>query len=141
MPAVKLATSSAEIRGCFPVLSQLRPHLSRDGFVETIHRMQKNNRFNLAYLDDDGVKAVAGFRISEWLFTGAYLEIEDLVTKEGHRSKGYGGLLFDWLRRHATESGCRQLRLVSGVSRADAHRFYLAKGMSFEAKYFSCTLA
>jgi hypothetical protein len=29
------------------------------------------------------------------------------------------------------------VRLVSRVSRLDAHRFYLRKGMSLEAHYFS----
>jgi hypothetical protein len=36
--------------------------------------------------------------------------------------------------------GCRQVRLVSGVKRADAHRFYLRKGMIIEAHYFSIDL-
>jgi hypothetical protein len=34
-----------------------------------------------ACLDDDGIKAVAGYRVSEWLHAGKYLEIEDLVTR------------------------------------------------------------
>jgi GNAT superfamily N-acetyltransferase len=94
----------------------------------------------LAYLTDGGIKAVAGFRISEWLAGGKYLEIEDLVAKSNERSKGYGGELFDWLVKHAKENNCRQVRLVSRVSRLDAHRFYVRKGMNLEAHYFSITL-
>jgi len=33
------------------------------------------------------------------------------------------------------------LRLVSGVQRIDAHRFYEREGMTWEAKYFSKDLA
>ena len=33
-----------------------------------------------------------------------------------------------------------QVRLVSRLSRRDAHRFYLRKGMSIEAHYFSMDL-
>jgi GNAT superfamily N-acetyltransferase len=71
---------------------------------------------------------------------GKYLEIEDLVANSKQRSKGYGGELFDWLVQHAKENNCLQLRLVSRVSRPDAHRFYLRKGMSLEAYYFSMNL-
>jgi len=91
----------------------------------------------LAYLDDGGVKAVAGFRVSDWLHAGKYLEIEDLVAAVDERSKGYGGRLFDWLLAQAASRSCRQLRLLSGVKRTDAHRFYLRKGMIIEAHYFS----
>lgn len=72
----------------------------------------------------------------EWLYTGKYLEIDDLITTEAERSKGYGAKLFDWLAGYAREQNCVQLRLVSGIQRADAHRFYQNMGMKFEAKYF-----
>lgn len=99
--------------------------------------MSASTGYKLVYLIDGDIKAVAGFRISEWLHTGRYLEIEDFITKEGERSKGYGSKLFDWTLGYARENGCNQLRLVSGVSREAAHKFYLNKGMAFEAKYFS----
>lgn len=137
---IRIATTDNEISGCFPTMAELRPHLSEDAFVQAVRRMINANNFGLVYLDDEGVKAVAGFRISEWLHAGKYLEIEDLVTAEGARSRGYGGILFDWLKDYAQQQGCRQLRLVSGVGREDAHRFYLRKGMALEAKYFSMTL-
>lgn len=66
-----------------------------------------------------------------------YLEIEELITIEEERSMGYGSKLFDWTIAFAKENKCKQVRLVSGVSRERAHKFYLNKGMSFEAKYFS----
>jgi GNAT superfamily N-acetyltransferase len=70
-----------------------------------------------------------------------YLEIEDLVSKASERSKGYGSELFDWLTSLAVQQGCRQVRLVSNVRREDAHRFYLRKGMSLEAHYFSINVS
>ena len=92
-------------------------------------------------MTDGEVKAVAGFRISEWLAGGRYLEVEDLVSKSGERSKGYGGELFDWLVGHARENMCLQVRLVSRVDRRDAHRFYQRKGMTLAAHYFSLSLS
>lgn len=134
---IALAESGQEISDCYPVMAELRPHLRRDEFVPTVRRLAEVAGYRLAYLDDGGVKAVAGFRISEWLAGGRYLEVEDLVAAEGERSKGYGGELFDWLTRHAEANGCDHVRLVSHVTRLDAHRFYLGRRMAVEAYYFS----
>jgi ribosomal protein S18 acetylase RimI-like enzyme len=137
---ISIAANEEEIRGCYSVMAELRPHIQPDEFVPLVNRLTKIAGFQLAYLKDGEIKAVAGFRISEWLAGGRYLEIEDLVAKSADRSKGYGGELFDWLVEHAKENCCRQVRLVSRVSRVDAHRFYLRKGMSLEAHYFSMDL-
>lgn len=134
---IAIARSEQEIASCYPVMAELRPHIGPDDFVPTVERLAEVAGFRLAYLTDGEVKAVAGFRISEWLAGGKYLEVEDLVAKSGERSKGYGGELFDWLVARAREDGCSQVRLVSRVSRVDAHRFYLRKGMRLEAHYFS----
>lgn len=137
---IQLANTPEEITACFTVISELRPHLSLESFIALVERMQKNHGYELVYLDENGVKAVAGIRIAEWLYTGKYLEIDDLITTAAERSKGYGAMLFDWVASYAREQECVQLRLVSGVQRTDAHRFYLNKGMKFEAKYFSLNL-
>lgn len=137
---IKIAATDNEIAGCFSSIAELRSHLSAHSFVKTVRRMMGANNFELAYLEDNGVKAVAGFRISEWLLTGRYQEVEELVTTAKARSQGHGSLLFHWLATHAGQQGCRQLRLLSGVARADAHRFYERKGVIFEAKYFSMML-
>jgi GNAT superfamily N-acetyltransferase len=137
---VRLAESDDEIRSCYPVMAELRPHIQPDEFLARVRKQAKNAGYELAYLTDGEVKAVAGFRISEWLAGGKYLEIEDLAAGSGERSKGYGGELFDWLVELAKKENCDQLRLVSHVRRFDAHRFYLNRRMIIEAHYFSMPL-
>jgi GNAT superfamily N-acetyltransferase len=137
---ITIAQSEQEILVCYSVMAELRPHIQPDEFLPMVKKLAEIAGFQLAYLIDGGIKAVAGFRISEWLAGGKYLEIEDLVATSGERSKGYGGELFDWLVEHAKENNCLQVRLVSRVSRLDAHRFYLRKGMNLEAHYFSMNL-
>jgi GNAT superfamily N-acetyltransferase len=137
---IAVARSEQEILDCYPVMAELRPRIQPDEFLPMVKRLAEIAGFQLAYVTDGEIKAVAGFRISEWLAGGKYLEIEDLVAKSGERSKGYGGELFDWLVEHAKANDCLQVRLVSRVNRLDAHRFYLRKGMSHEAHYFSMSL-
>lgn len=138
---IALAKNEQEILDCYLVMAELRPHVKQEEFVPRVKKLAEIADFQMVYLTDGGeVKAVAGFRISEWLARGKYLEIEDLVTAEGDRSKGYGSELFDWLVGHAREHDCDQVRLVSHVKRFDAHRFYLTRRMIIEAHYFSMRL-
>jgi GNAT superfamily N-acetyltransferase len=137
---ITIAQTEQEISDCYLVMAELRPHIQQDEFLHSVKRLSEIAGFQLAYLTADEIKAVAGFRISEWLAGGKYLEIEDLVAKTGERSKGYGGEMFDWLVEHAKENNCLQVRLVSRVSRLDAHRFYQRKGMNLEGHYFSMNL-
>lgn len=137
---IAIAETDKEIQDCYAVMAELRPRISFNEFLPRVKKLAANTGFRLVYLKDEEVKAVGGFRISEWLAGGKYLEIEDLATKDGERSKGYGGEIFDWLAEFAKRENCDQLRLVSHVKRFAAHRFYLRKGMIIEAHYFSMPL-
>ena len=137
---IKTAESRDDIELCYAILAELRPHLKEVDFIATIQRLSECTGFKLACLMDGDAKAVAGYRVSEWLHSGKYLEIEDFITNSTDRLKGYGRQLFDWLVAQARLEGCSQLRLVSGVKRTDAHRFYARNGMVHEAHYFSLNL-
>ncbi len=136
-----LAATDTEIARCFPVVAQLRPHLVESEFVPRVRRLEHAAGFRLAFLEDNGaVKSVAGFRITESLFYGRFLYVDDLVTDEGSRSHGYGDRIFDWLVNHARAAGCAALALDSGVQRFGAHRFYLRKRMEIRCHHFSLKL-
>lgn len=134
---IKFAETDDEIADCYQVMKELRPHLSPENFVAQVKRQMKNSNFQLVYLKDEEIKAVGGIRVAEWLAGGKALEIEDLVSAENERSKGFGGELFDWILDYAKRENCDQIKLVSHVTRFAAHRFYLRKKMIIEAHYFS----
>ncbi len=134
------AQSDGEIRRCFPVMKQLRTHLDESDFVPRVRR-QMTDGFRLAYLEEDGaVRAVAGFRSYANLSSGKYLYIDDLVTDSDHRSKDFGGKLFEWPVDLAHTHRCEVLGLDSGVQRFGAHRFYLRKRMDITSHHFALRL-
>lgn len=138
---IAFATTDDEINECYDVMSQLRSHIAREDFLPRVKRQMLDFDFRLAFVRVDGeIKAVAGIRVSEWLHGGKYLEIDDLVADDAERSKGYGGELFDWIVEFARSEDCNHVRLLSGVQRFDAHRFYLRKRMNIEAHYFTISL-
>ena len=138
---IALAVEDEEIQGCYPVMAELRPHVTPDEFLPRVRRQMEIAGYRLAYLWDGEVKAVAGFRVSECLAWGKFMYVDDLVSKDGERSKGYGGQLFDWLVEYARGEDCDQFHLDSGVQRFAAHRFYLTKRMSIEAHHFGLKLS
>ena len=135
--SIRLATTDADIARCFPVMQQLRPHLVAADFSARVRRMQAEG-FHLALLEDDSttVRAVAGYRYYDKLFSGRNLYVDDLVTDRASRSRGHGRALLAWLAAEARAHGCVQLELDSGVQRSDAHRFYFRERMHISAYHF-----
>jgi GNAT superfamily N-acetyltransferase len=137
---IRVADSDADIERCFPVMTQLRPHVERAAFVDTVRR-QAEGGFVLAYTEVDGVvEAVAGFRLIDNLVGGRVLYVDDLVTHAGSRSRGHGKALLDWLATRASGAGCQFLELDSGVQRFDAHRFYFTNRMHISSYHFRLKL-
>jgi predicted N-acetyltransferase YhbS len=64
----------------------------------------------------------------ELLYSDSLINILGFVVKERYRSKGVGSLLIQHLEDRAKENGFRGIRLVSGIDRTDAHRFYRKHG-------------
>lgn len=134
---IQLATSSTDLGRCYPVMAQLRPHLSKEEFVKQVERQQQID-YHLAYLESGQVvQAIAGFCIRESLAWSKHLYIDDLVTDEASRSKGYGNLLLSWLIDYAKQNDCLQLHLDSGVTRSAAHKFYLNQGFIIGGYHFA----
>jgi fructose-specific component phosphotransferase system IIB-like protein len=83
-----IAATDADIENCFDVINELRLHLVKDQFVETVRSMEKQG-FKLAFLQvDSQVVAVTGYCIYNNLYMGKHCYIDDLVTALAHRSKG-----------------------------------------------------
>ena len=132
----------AEILRCFPVMAELRPHLVEGEFVQRIRRQQKQSGYHLAFLEDGGVvRALAGFRITECLWSGKFFYVDDLVTAAGARNQGWGQQMMDWLLKRAHEEGCQEFHLDSGVQRFEAHGFYLKNRLHIVAYHFRRALS
>ena len=135
------ATTSAEISRVHAVMRELRPHHADErAFVRQVQKQMREG-FRLVYLENNGeIRAAAGYRIYDLLHSGRTLYVDDLVTREADRSKGFGGQLFDWLVEEARREECQALTLDSGVQRVDAHRFYLMKRMAITSHHFGLKL-
>ena len=87
---ISLAKTPKQIARCCSVMRELRPHIKAIDFAAQVLHQQKEG-YQLAFLELDGVvRSVAGFRILNLLFSGRTLYIDDLVTHDSDRSRGFG---------------------------------------------------
>jgi ribosomal protein S18 acetylase RimI-like enzyme len=133
--------TDADILATWEVMHELRPHLSREGYVERVRALMASDGFRLAaVVAGSRVQAVAGYRVVSLLHCGRALVVDDLVTSERTRSAGHGKRLLDWLKCTARDEGCAELSLVSRVTRERAHRFYFREGLGIERFEFRIAL-
>ena len=113
-----------ELELAFPVVNQLRPHLSLEEYIEIVKQMMPTG-YQIACLFDCGkVVAYAGFARLIILHYGDHIWVYDLVTDENKRGNGYGKLLMSYIEKLAMDNSLQCVALQSGFQRIDAHRFY-----------------
>lgn len=103
--------------------------------------LQQKEGYRLAYLEHEGaVVAVAGFRLMNMLWSGRVMYIDDLVTDESMRSRGFGERMIAWLVERARSEGCEAFALDSGTHRHAAHAFYFRQGLRISDFHFEMQL-
>lgn len=140
---IRLAETEADIRACYSVIRQLRKHLqSEDEFLERVQRQRQAHDYNLACLIDNHGKvcSTAGFRVAENLSWGKFMYVDDMVTCDEERNKGYGGFLLEFLIGEARRRRCDNLQLDSAIHRFPAHRLYMSRGLAITSLHFSLAL-
>ena len=141
---ISIVSTDAEIQATKSMMEQLHPNLrdlSMLEYVQTVKLQQKEVGYRLAVLSDqDRAVCAAGFRICRSLAWRKFLYVDDLVTEDAHRSRGFGDAMFAWLIGTARDCNCDELRLDAATYRTAAHRFYLRERMEIAAFHFKLPL-
>ncbi|MED4081845.1 GNAT family N-acetyltransferase [Halalkalibacterium halodurans] len=133
---IRSLTVEQEWLEAFPLIRQLRPHLTEASYLELVHEATKNEGYRMFALEvEDTLCAVIGFMPQTTLYNGKSIWVTDLVTDEHHRSNGYGLMLLAHVEAWAKTKGYEAISLSSNVSRTEAHRFYMEKGVYDKVSY------
>lgn len=128
--ALRDVDTEAQLRACYPVMKELRPHLqTEDEFVARVGRQRLEGYRILAAWQENDVVALAGYRLQENLVYGPFLYVDDLVAGEAARSRRWGARLLERLTVVAGQAHCNKLVLDTGLSNALAQRFYFREGL------------
>jgi GNAT superfamily N-acetyltransferase len=133
----ELGITDDDVDAIYPIIHQLRDHLDKETFKERYLSLYEGANYRIvALVVDEDIRGAAGFRWIENLYIGSSLYIDDLVTADAWRSKGYGGVLVKHLEGVASSINANAIRLDSAIHREDAHRFYERNGFEFTSKHF-----
>lgn len=124
---IKEMKTKEELELAYPVMHELRTHLSLEEYFELLDQMVPQGFRMFAVLADEQVVAVTGVIELVNFYNFKHIYVYDLVTKGTERSKGFGDLLLSYIHNLAKETGCKYVALSSGLQRTDAHRFYEEK--------------
>lgn len=134
----RLADSDRDLRACFTLMRELRPHLSdASAFAAQVRRQAEQDYHLLAAWQGDQPVGLAGYRLLENLLYGRFLYLDDLVVDAVTRSQGLGAKLIDRLREEAERQNCAHLVLDTALGNALAQRFYFQQGLLAKGMHFS----
>jgi GNAT superfamily N-acetyltransferase len=136
MEIVELAPGDQRLGNVFGVMRELRPHLDEDEFNRLYVTSHPEGYRVVAIFDGEDCRACAGYRLMTNLVSGYHMYVDDLVTAERWRSRGYGRLLNKYLLELARGERCTSVQLDSNTRRADAHRFYFRERYTISAFHF-----
>lgn len=126
MQVVELTTEDQWLAG-FPVMKQLRPHLDEAQYLRLMAEVRSQGYHLLALSDEGRIVALAGFVVRTTLAHGRHIWVDDLVTDDSQRSRGYGQRLLEHVEALAAHYQCPRVGLSSNFQRTGAHRFYEEK--------------
>jgi len=131
-----------EILKAFDVFLELRPSIpDLKSFTEQVLEQRKEGYEMIAVVENDEVLACVGFRIMTMFAWGKILYIDDLITKEKCRGKGYGKCLLEHAILIAKDNACHQVHLDTGYARHAAHRAYIKQGFEFHCHHLALKLS
>lgn len=129
-----VAKNHAELEKCFPVMKELRPHLSFEDYISIYEDAHRNNGFEIVAIEEDNkILAVMGYRILSDYVRGKHIYVDDLISSESVRSKGLGSELLKYVEGVAKELNCTTLRLCTGIENDRGVKFYEKNGWTKRA--------
>ncbi|MEA9357411.1 GNAT family N-acetyltransferase [Bacteriovorax sp. PP10] len=135
---IHIAKTPSDLESFYPLLTELRTHLTYENFLDTYHHAHKNDQYELVgFFEEETVIALIGYRVLYDFVRGRHLYIDDLITSETVRSQGIGARILEFAEERAKELKCTGgLRLCAGIENTDGIKFYEKNGWKARALAF-----
>jgi GNAT superfamily N-acetyltransferase len=124
-----------------PLIQCLNPKMTQARYQQLLEQMLLNQYHMVGVFEQEVCLGLSGYWLGTKLYSGRYLEVDNFVVDETHRSKGVGKLLLDWLTAHAQANHCETMMLDAYVVNHAAHKFYLREGFVIKGFHFLKSLS
>lgn len=129
---IKRSLSLDEMKQCFHLIQLLNPKLKEIHFLSMLPEMIAANYKMLGIYHEGKIVGISGYWIQTKIYSGKYLEPDNVVVASDFRSKGIGEMMMNELEIIAKENNCRFLMLDAYLENHRAHLFY--ENLGFEKK-------
>ena len=113
-----------------PLLRQLYPNLSKERYSYLLDEMIPNNYFQLTAKMNNKVIGVTGVWIGHKIWSGKYLELDNVIVHEDYRSLKVGAKMTEYLIKKAKELDCDMLGLDVYTDNFRGIKFYMNNGFN-----------
>jgi len=120
----------------YDLLCQLQTNLKLEEYKNLLPEMIKYGYFQVAVYENEKCIGLSGIWISTKLYSGKYLEMDNVIIDKEYRSKGIGKLLTDWCINKAKKNNCKKVMLDAYLENEKAHLFYEREGFVKKGYHF-----
>jgi GNAT superfamily N-acetyltransferase len=110
-----------ELNSAYPIIKQIRPHLTRIEFVELTTKMMLDGYHAICLFEDGRIVSYAGFAKLISLTFGEHIWVYDLATDNRYRGKGYGKILLTHLMDVAKKNSIKKVALSAGIAQHEPY--------------------
>ena len=133
---VREIETASEMFSQFPLILQLNPKLKKSKYRIMIRDMILCGYRMAGVFSDGKCIGLSGFWIATKIYSGKYVELDNVVIDKNYRSQGAGKLLCDWIIKEAKKQGCETAMLDAYAENASGHKFYLREGYAIRGFHF-----
>lgn len=137
---LKILTNKAEMLPIFPLFSQLNATVAAEDYAAMLDDMLAHGYRMLVVFEKKEAVGLSGFWVTTKFYSGKYLELDNVVVAQTHRSAGIGKLMCDFLEKLARAEGVKTLMLDAYLENVKAHAFYEREGFSKRGYHFLKTI-
>lgn len=135
---IRVLTEKRDMLPLFPLIHQLNSVVTETEYATLLDDMLLHGYRMAAVFDDNTGECLglSGYWIATKIYSGKYMEMDNVVIAEAHRSRGIGKLLCDYLLDLARAEGCRTAMLDAYLENHKAHAFYEREGFIRRGYHF-----
>ena len=134
--AIKILTQKAEMLPLYPLIQQLSPGVTEERYTFLLDDMLAHGYRMVAVFEGEECVGLSGIWVATKIYSGRYLEMDNVVVAAAHRSKGIGQVLTQFVEQLANEEGCEMMMLDAYLENEKAHTFYEKAGFTKRGYHF-----
>lgn len=133
---LKELSTKEEMLQIFEIIQEMYPSLSLEQYSFELDQMLPHNYGQVAAFEGEQCLGLTGYWLGYKLWCGKYLELDNVIVSEKHRSKGVGKLIFDYMLEKGKKENVTMLALDSYTSNFKAHKFFYNEGYAPRGFHF-----